>query len=115
VCQCAVDAKCGGKLLDARHVPAVVSELISGQVDARQRACDGYHSSNCVCSHWTDAVLLDVERRELGLLVSLDGLADCAYALILEVIEGEIQGRQRVVDANQRGDHDGGGNAEALV
>ena len=33
-----------------------------------------------------------VERRELGLLVALDGLADCAYALIVEVIEGQIQG-----------------------
>ena len=69
----------------------------------RQRACDGHHSRHSVCSTWTDAIVLEVERRELGLLVALDGLADCAYALILEVVVGQIQGRQRTVDAQSVG------------
>ena len=64
-----------------------------------QRACDGYHSHQSVCSDWTDIVLKEVERGELGLLVALDGLADCAYALILEVVGRQIQGRQHAIDA----------------
>ena len=64
---------------------------------------DGYHSRHSVCSTWTDAIKLEVERRELGLLVALDGLADCAYALILEVVRGQIQGRQPAIDAQSVG------------
>jgi len=32
-------------------------------------------------------------------VVALDGLADRAYALILEVVEGQIQGRQPAINA----------------
>jgi uncharacterized protein YjbI with pentapeptide repeats len=64
-------------------------------------ACDSYHSRQSVCSAWTDAIVLEVERRELGLLVTLDGLADCAYALILEVIGRQIKGRQPAADENR--------------
>ena len=47
-----------------------------------QRACDSYHSRDSVCSNWTDAVVPEIERRELGLLVTLDGLADRTNSLI---------------------------------
>jgi hypothetical protein len=72
-----------------------------------QGASDGYHSQHSVCSTWTDIVVLEVkevERRELGLLVALDGLADCPYALILEVVDGQIQGRQPAVDTQSVSD-----------
>ena len=55
-------------------------------------ACDGHHgrhrlSTDFVLPLWTDAVVAHVERRELGLLAALDGLAgsravrslDCAH------------------------------------
>ena len=51
-----------------------------------QRACDSYHSRHSVCSDWTDIVVPEVERRELGLLVILDGLADRTNSLILNVV-----------------------------
>ena len=88
----AVDAKSGGELLDARHVRAVVGEVISGQVDARQPACDSDHSRHRVCSKWTNAVVPEVERR--------DGLADCANALIFEEVIGQ-QGRQADHDRHE--------------
>ena len=64
-----------------------------------QRACDNYHSRHSVCSDWTDLVVLEVERDELGLLVALNGLADCAYTLILEFVVRQIQGRQRAISS----------------
>ena len=51
-------------------------------------ACDGHHGRHSgLCSHWPDAVVAHVKRRELGLLAALDGLAgsravrslDCAH------------------------------------
>ena len=39
-------------------------------------ACDGHHGRHSgLCSHWPDAVVAHVKRRELGLLAALDGLA----------------------------------------
>ncbi|KOO36034.1 hypothetical protein Ctob_015264 [Chrysochromulina tobinii] len=85
---------------------ALLLQLVLGERQLRQRACDGYHSRHSVCSNWTDAIVLEAERRELGLLVTLDGLADCAYALIREVVVGQIQGRQPAHDGYEsRHDH----------
>jgi len=75
------------------------SNIVDGQIQGHQPACDGHHSRHSVCSNWPDVIVPEVERRELGLLVALDGLADRAYALILEVVEGQIQGRQPAINA----------------
>jgi hypothetical protein len=74
----------------------LASDLSQADVTA---ACDGHHGGHSVCSNWPDAVVSEFERRELGLLVALDGLADCANAIILEVVEGQIQGRQPAINA----------------
>jgi hypothetical protein len=54
------------------------ANVVDGQIQGHQPACDGHYSRHSVCSNWPDAVVLEVERQELGLLVALDGLADCA-------------------------------------
>eukprot|EP00900_Chrysochromulina_parva_P009783 jgi/Chrpa1/18806/Chrysochromulina_OHIO_Genome00004951-RA len=82
---------------------AQLLQLVPRQGQLHQRACDGHHSRHSVCSNWTNAIVLEVERRELGLLVFLDGLADCAYALIFEAVIGQIQGRQPAIDAQSVG------------
>ena len=68
---------------------ARIQEAVGGQIQGRQRACDGHHSRHSVCSNWPDAVVLEVERRELGLLVAqVDRVKIEMIIIHLFIVEG---------------------------
>ena len=66
---------------------------------ARYRARDGQHGRHRLGTHLKDVIIPKVERRELRLLVALDGLADCNSSLIANRVAIYGQLRYGGVDA----------------
>ena len=74
--------------------------LLRGHVQGQQTCVTATMAATDFAPIGPKFVPAHVERRELGLLVALAGLADCAYALIVEVVEGQIQGCQPAYDVS---------------
>ena len=95
------DALCGkGAMLVSSPVSPDATQLVSGEVDARQPACDARAErlGDQLETSGADVLGGRVQGHDLAVLVAADGGKDGAPALVSELVASEIDGRQCGID-----------------